>query len=155
MFRRDAVKALNIQYPPIFAEDYAFNYQCSKHGKVYNLPEELVVYRVHASSISRLFASKNERPSNVEVYQYILNDFLCMQVPLKYVKMHITLVYFLEVPTPREWLHLVCWVFILLRHPKTSMWQKGHAVYLLLRDMLKTIKRGIEKALGRRLWVGR
>jgi glycosyltransferase involved in cell wall biosynthesis len=154
MFRRAEVLEKNIQFPQFFAEDYAFNYQCTQLGEVYNLSEELFKYRVHANSMSKFFAKPEERPEVCSVYQYVLSDYLEMAVPEKYTKTQYSLIYFLDIPNFHDWLLMVRWVCVLVSHPRTSFWQKSYAVYLLFRNVLKAIKRFLEAYIPSRKKMG-
>lgn len=77
IFRRDILVKNDINYPSYFehAEDYGLWYQLSKYGKIVNLPEVLLRYRMHGSNLSMKFnASQFDNMSKVRLI--VLSDFL-------------------------------------------------------------------------------
>jgi glycosyltransferase involved in cell wall biosynthesis len=77
MFRRSVLIENNLKYPLdyLYAEDYGLWYQLSKYGKIVNLPDILLRYRMHGSNLSMKFnASQFDNMSKVRLI--VLSDFL-------------------------------------------------------------------------------
>lgn len=66
MFRNDIIKQFNLYYHPdfFFAEDYELWSRCSEYTYLANLPEILLLYRVHSSGVSKVFKQEYLESAN-------------------------------------------------------------------------------------------
>lgn len=76
IFRNDTIKNNNLKYPFEYphAEDYAFWYALSKYGKIANLNEVLIRYRMHGDNVSMRFNHLQYDTMN-KIRIRILEDF--------------------------------------------------------------------------------
>ncbi|MGJ1359008.1 glycosyltransferase family 2 protein [Sphingobacterium siyangense] len=76
IFRNDIIKKHNLRYQNEYphAEDYFFWYELSQYGKVANLEEILLKYRMHGNNVSMKFNVQQYNTMNL-IRSKILGDF--------------------------------------------------------------------------------
>lgn len=76
MFRNDTIKKNQLSYPVAYphAEDYGFWHELAKYGKIANLNEILIKYRMHGDNISMKFNAEQYHSMN-NIRKLILQEF--------------------------------------------------------------------------------
>jgi glycosyltransferase involved in cell wall biosynthesis len=144
IFRHAVVVKHGLRYRTMrIGEDYTFLYECSKVGKVCNLSELLLLYRVHHLSLmgNAWVAQENFMERFMPMYKFILEDFLGEVVKPEWLRAHILICVAPYFPKVQDIKEINGWARHLLRHPKVSVRQKSFLLFLLALMIPRAIKR--------------
>lgn len=83
LMRNSVIKEYNLSYNPNMepSEDYDFWVRLLAHGKLHNLPEVLINYRIHGNSVSRKKAKQQE--SNAALAKINLLEYLGLELSIE------------------------------------------------------------------------
>lgn len=90
MFRSEVIKALDVVYKDILAEDYELFFRLCSSTKVHNIPEYLIKYRIRPGQISQDNAEKLFKDA-CEVRYMQLARLLCRSLSMNDKKLYVML----------------------------------------------------------------